>query len=164
MNTDRCGTSTGYRRHIRAKHKPCDPCRVAQAEWQRQYRKRTYLNRGRLMVDATGTQRRLQALARLGWSWVHVGAEFGVSSARISAILSADKVRLDTARKVVRLYDRWSMALGPSTHARNRAIAKGWVTALDWEGRDMDDPRVLSHSQHGALVRQALEARKAAAA
>ena len=163
MTITKCGTTAGYQKHHDDNTEPCRPCKDAQARWQRNYNKRRYLNRGPLMIDATGTQRRLQALARLGWSWRHVGAELGVSAARVSAMLKAKRVRRDTAAKILALYDRWSMTVGPSTHSRSRAIEKGWPPPLDWEGRDIDNPRALSHSQHGALVRAALAQKKNAA-
>ena len=36
----RCGTATGYRKHIVARTTPCDACREAEAERQRRYREK----------------------------------------------------------------------------------------------------------------------------
>lgn len=37
---DTCGTSAGYQVHRKRSETPCGPCRTAQAEYMRQYRKR----------------------------------------------------------------------------------------------------------------------------
>jgi hypothetical protein len=64
MTDPRCGTVAGYRAHQRSETPTCRPCKDAQAAWQRAYEIRRYLNRGPLLVDSTGTGRRLRALAR----------------------------------------------------------------------------------------------------
>jgi hypothetical protein len=34
-----CGTRTAYQYHIRAKEKPCEACRRANADWMKDYRR-----------------------------------------------------------------------------------------------------------------------------
>lgn len=61
-----CGTNGGYQRHLKRGEEPCEPCRVAKADWQRRYRSRTDQTEARLVQAA-----RHRAHARL--SAIHSG-------------------------------------------------------------------------------------------
>lgn len=43
FNPDKCGTLTGYRRHIKAKQPACQPCKTANAAASRDYEARSKL-------------------------------------------------------------------------------------------------------------------------
>lgn len=61
MNTQRCGTTSGYSRHRWADEKPCDACAAAKAEYDRRLRSAPEATRrSRLNARAQG-----RALARL---------------------------------------------------------------------------------------------------
>lgn len=93
-------------------------------------------------VDATGTRRRLQALATIGYPYRVVAEELGVDESSTSRILSGatPMVRRRTAEAVAALYDRrWSKP-GPSAASARRALARGWALPLAWDDDEIDDP------------------------
>ncbi|MFF7534905.1 hypothetical protein ACFZB2_38335 [Streptomyces bobili] len=98
----------------------------------------------RLMVDATGTRRRLQALMVLGHCLPDIARRIGagVSSLQQTADGRWDMVRASTAGKVQRVYRRLSITPVPPTRfaeqARNHAMANGWHGPMAWD--DIDDP------------------------
>lgn len=141
----RCGSSAGYQAHGDRGERPCDPCRAAQADYQRHYRTRMYLAGGPMLVDATGTRRRLQALARIGWSWGLIGGELGVTGSAVSAWTREPKVHRATADRVARIYDELSMVPGRSVKTAGRARAKDWPPPLGWDDDEIDDPAARPH-------------------
>lgn len=123
----------------------CDRCKAAHNTWQYSYRKRVYLNRGPMLIDPTGTKRRIQALARNGWPYGYLAAQLGNGTANsIGNILRSPKVNRRTAERVAKLYDRLSMELGPSGITASRALARGWASWADWD--NIDDPREVPYS------------------
>lgn len=95
-------------------------------------------------VDATGTRRRLQALAVMGHSARVLAERLG--NADHSGVLDIQSgkvatVRRRTAQAVATLYDElWDV---PGT-ARPRAAAlrRGWLPPLAWDEDTIDDPHV----------------------
>lgn len=137
----RHGTNAGYMAHMFAKNEPCRPCKDAHSAYQKQLRTRRYLNRvDRLTVPARGVHRRLQALARMGWTWGEINRRLGHAEGvnRVSRLLASDKVHVTTFRKVDALYRELHMKPGPSELSRQRAIAKGWAPPLAWDDIDAD--------------------------
>lgn len=92
--------------------------------------------------DATGTRRRLRAMARMGWPAPVLAAETGLAEETVRMIAAGRRRRVHTttARAVCEVYDRLSMTPGPrpwvATWARNR----GWHPPLAWDDDDLDDP------------------------
>lgn len=137
--------------------------RARRAEISRIYRRRLYLQRGAPMqIDPTGTRRRLQALACLGWLWSEIGAELGVTAARVGHMAAGQwrMVHRDNARKVAEVYDRLSMTVPPELerkpHAavirarqRRDAARKGWAPPLAWDDATIDDPAATPTGLHG---------------
>jgi hypothetical protein len=129
---NRHGTTTAYRDH-RCR---CESARVAVAEEKARYRKRLYLE-GPLLLDKTGTLRRVQALARMGWSVREVARRAGV--ARPDDLLNPRRlVHRDTATAVDRVFRELCMTPGPSARAKAIAERRGYAGPLDWD--DIDDP------------------------
>lgn len=95
------------------------------------------------LLTSVGTGRRLEGLAVLGWSWAELDAKLGLPAHTLAFRRSRRRVSAAYARQVRDLYDRLSMRLGPSAHARNRARAKGWIPPLAWDEDDIDDPRTV---------------------
>lgn len=91
-------------------------------------------------VNATGTTRRLQALAVLGWPLSALGAELGVSAQAIAGYRSRPTVSVATARAVRDLFERHGMTPGPSPRTTHAALRAGWVPPLAWDEDDIDDP------------------------
>lgn len=89
---------------------------------------------------ATGSTRRVQALAALGWTIAHIADAAGVSPMTVS-YLQRDRHRLigwRHARSIAAAYTRLCMTPGPSQVTRDRAAAAGWAPPLAWD--DIDDP------------------------
>lgn len=126
-------------------------------------------NRRDRYVDATGSRRRLQALAVLGWSAREIAARLGrldhqtylnVQSGRTTV------VRQHTVDDIARLYDDLWDKPGPSKRARTIALGKGWVPPLAWDDDAIDDPAATPHgagyrerarSLHGETVEDFLD-------
>lgn len=100
-------------------------------------------------IDATGTRRRLQALATLGWSQnaivaesVHTGTPLTLSVVRYIMAGTSPTVRVRTRDAVASLYERCSMIRPAPSRAVSmaRAIARreGYLPPLAWN--DIDDP------------------------
>ena len=114
----------------------CDPCTTA----YRSYSKRILHHPRR--VDATGTRRRIQALAANGWPLTWLSARLGLSSDVMGARLGRTYVTPETAEQVRRLYDDlWDVAppastrdeKGATSRARTFARRHGWVPPLAWD-------------------------------
>jgi transposase-like protein len=139
-STSACGELRGYSQHYRDDTPPCGPCLTAHADWMRGYRARMYLAGGPLTIDATGTRRRLQALARIGHTYQAIAEELGVVRSCVQQWAGNRRVHRRTAAQVAELYDAWSMTVGPSSKSRARAEAAGWPPPLAWDDESIDDP------------------------
>lgn len=141
MSDPRCGSQAGYDAHRRSGTDICEPCRAAHVRAAQRYRKRRILAHAPLKVDATGTRRRLRALARIGWTGAVLGERLGVSRDAVNKMTRHAQVYRTTAEKVAALYDELSMTPGPSERVRRMAKAKGWPPPLAYDEEDLDDPR-----------------------
>ena len=129
----RHGTAQAYRAGCR-----CDDAREAIRVEKAAYRRRLYLA-GAQLVDRTGTIRRVQALARLGWPVGYVKQQAGFG--RSTDLLDPSRaIRRDHATRVEAIYDRLSMTVGPSRRAALRAQRLGWPPPLAWDDDQLDDP------------------------
>ncbi|MGX9348124.1 hypothetical protein [Microbacterium sp. KNMS] len=99
------------------------------------------------LVPATGTRRRLQALAAMGWSLQYVAAAIGHNARRITYTAEAERVRASTARLVRELYEWLSVAppvarsaaeAAAIAHVKRDARSRGWVGPLAWDDIDND--------------------------
>jgi len=98
-------------------------------------------------VDGTGTRRRIQALAVVGWS-IPVQAELlGLSRQSVQRITSGYGVYASTARAVSELYEKlWDQAPPEvstgekisANRSRTEAARRGWAAPMDWD--NIDDP------------------------
>ncbi|AYF30629.1 hypothetical protein CSH63_24930 [Micromonospora tulbaghiae] len=128
---DRHGDYSAYRQSCRCPHARED---------QRIYQKRQREGRATpAYIDGTGTRRRLQALAVIGWRWEDIANLRGVTWQNIHLIaVSGRDVHRDTAAQIAAIYRDLSTRPGPSRIAAARAAAKGWHGPLAWH--DIDDP------------------------
>lgn len=158
-------------RRIGSRHKVCDECRTTMNTIKRKYRRKRLLNGGRdydavnprngkrskkwvgghLLIDATGTRRRLQALSALGYSYAKLGRMLGGISAQAVAQQATIRktVTKETAARTKAIYDKLSM-VKPERNPTERgnhvkrtqtlASRQGFVPPLAWDDDEIDDP------------------------
>ena len=100
-------------------------------------------------VDATGTRRRLQALAAIGWSPELLADELARHPSSLRRSMTNPSVTARTARDITALYERLlntSPLRGTNSQcaaadtSRARAVARGWLPPMAWDDIDTDDP------------------------
>ncbi|WP_347956115.1 hypothetical protein [Gordonia aichiensis] len=98
-----------------------------------------------VLVDSTGTVRRLQGLAVLGWSCGALADRLGTSSRALQPVVAGriHHVKAQRARAVRDLYDELSMTVGGSARTVTVARKNGWVAPLAWDDDTIDDPAAL---------------------
>lgn len=112
------------------------------------------------IIDSTGTLRRLQALAAIGWSQAELGARLNIKQQNLSVLMTQPRCSVGFARKVQALYDRlwdqrpvgrdkWETAA--ITKARKHAERKGWLPPLAWDDDTIDDP-IVQHGKTGVVI------------
>jgi hypothetical protein len=107
---------------------------------------------GGVVVPAVGTQRRLQALACLGWSIGRLAAEGSLDRQRLDRAMRGQDVVVSTVRAVAVVYDRlWDQRptaedrfeQGGITRTINAAKRAGWVPPAAWDDDTIDDPTAV---------------------
>lgn len=93
-------------------------------------------------VDATGTRRRIQALACIGWPLKAIARRAGHSYSYFARILngSVTTITRDTADRVARVYRDLARTPGPSLGTRTVAARNGWHSPMAWDETTIDDP------------------------
>lgn len=93
-------------------------------------------------VDATGTRRRLQAMAALGHRIDYINARLGLGPTGIGKVLSGERERVSAsrARAVAALYEELWDQPGPCERTRSTAARKGWRLPMWWDDDTIDDP------------------------
>ncbi|MGW2095757.1 helix-turn-helix domain-containing protein [Promicromonospora sukumoe] len=95
------------------------------------------------LVPAIGALRRLRALQAIGWTTTQLGDRLGMLQTHVAQIQHRDLIAGGRWRQIADLYERLSATPGSSSITRQRAAAKGWLLPMEWEGYDIDDPRVV---------------------
>ncbi len=100
------------------------------------------------LVDSSGSRRRLQALATLGWSTAALARRAGINRQRLDRALTRDRSSAATTLAVAKLYDAlWSTTAPPSaaaTRTMRVARGRGWVPPLAWDD-EIDLPSAEAH-------------------
>lgn len=101
-------------------------------------------------IDATGTRRRLQALAADGWSLRSLAEQLGMSHVNITKIVNTRAVVTPATAVAVAILYRMLANQPPAAttraerisaaKARAHASAHGWVVADGWDDDEIDDP------------------------
>lgn len=102
------------------------------------------------VIDARGTRRRLQALARCGWTApaLTTRSETPITATALARLFTADRVTARNARLVVALYDAlWDhqppldtpTQRAMSKRTADRARRRRWAVPLAWDDIDTDD-------------------------
>lgn len=153
----------------------CGTCRAANAAWQRNQRRMTAYGRWEGRTDAAGTQRRIQALMRNGWSMGLLSARLGCTRQVLrKQLLHGVWVMADTAAQVRALYDvlwdqpppeRDRFERRAATVTREYARRNGFAPPLAWDDDDIDNPAARPADgwerregrEYGALAEEAAE-------
>jgi DNA-binding CsgD family transcriptional regulator len=100
-------------------------------------------------IPATGTHRRIQALAATGWNQWEIGQRLGLNPGSMTHLLKQTHVAASTALAARDLYDQLRDA-DPSDHGieswiaertRRQAIKHGWNDPIYWDDMGtIDDP------------------------
>lgn len=100
-------------------------------------------------TDATGTMRRLQALAAIGYSSPRLAELLGTHRSVIGRIARGEQptVEIPTAEAVARAYRTLSRVPGGNVRARNDARRSGWYGPAAWDGAAIDDPQAVPETR-----------------
>lgn len=129
----RHGTYAGYNVPCR-----CEACVTAYNRYHRHLRYDHDRGLTRT-VPSIGFRRRVQALQALGWPLSVIAAEMGGCDKRnVKQSCDSERVYRSKLQRLVEVYDRLSMRLGPSVRSRNLAQRNGWLPPLAWT--NIDDP------------------------
>ena len=90
--------------------------------------------------DATGTRRRLQALAWLGYPQSLIADMTGLPPATVAIIARGQQrhVTPQQWRSISAAYEQVGDLRGPSTAAHSRAVTRGWLPPATWDDPDTD--------------------------
>jgi hypothetical protein len=94
-------------------------------------------------IDATGSRRRLQALAVNGWPTRNLAAQLGQKHGTTVQDIASGKtptIRLRTSDGIRGLYEQLWDQPGPSQRTAAIAKGKGWLPALAWDDDLIDRP------------------------
>lgn len=91
-------------------------------------------------VDPSGTRRRIEALAYMGWPSTLIAEHLGVTIQAVRGYANPNRRRVSvkTARAIRDIFNQFWSIEGPSAHSANRARARGWHGPLAWD--DIDNP------------------------
>lgn len=104
------------------------------------------------LVDATGTRRRLEALATLGHTGRSIGTAMGRPASSSRALVSSWRhhtrtwIDARTAADVARIYPELAQHRGTNSLVRIQALRAGLLPPEAWTGCDIDDPNATPYS------------------
>lgn len=97
-------------------------------------------------VNSTGTRRRVQALAWMGWPCSEVARRAGIPETTLrTLILPSRRISVAYAHRVAAVYEELSFRRGPSRISAGKARQLGFVPPLAWDEDTIDDPRARPH-------------------
>ncbi|MFF2411804.1 hypothetical protein [Streptomyces sp. NPDC058092] len=102
-------------------------------------------------IDATGTRRRIEALAVRGWPRHLMAKQVGMTETHFRKASGRERVTARLARGVTALYDAWwdqdplehGVPLGSVSRVRADAARSGFRSALAWDDDTIDDPSAV---------------------
>ncbi len=92
-------------------------------------------------VDPTGTQRRIQALAAIGWPYLHIAAQLNMGPQAPEQLLRRTKIRIESRQTIADGYEllrdrkpeRHGVGKGQAKRTRDRAAARRWAPPKYWD-------------------------------
>ncbi|MCA1224040.1 hypothetical protein [Streptomyces sp. 8L] len=99
-------------------------------------------------IDATGTRRRMEALAVRGWPSRLMAEQVGMLPQSFRKACNRDRVTARVARGVAAMYDAWwnqdpldhGVSLYSVSRVQAEAMRMGFCSALAWDDDTIDDP------------------------
>lgn len=156
----------------------CEPCVTAYNRYCKHLRHRRAVHGGRVLYPGVGVARRLQALARIGWSSPKLAERLGLTRQAVDQLRNGTARPTLTPRTVMAisaLYDElWATTPTGGYSERTRCYAErmGWAPPLAWDDDGIDDPaakpagqprrRPTSTTVDEVAVREALAGRSVA--
>lgn len=110
-----------------------------------------------------GVRRRIEALRAYGWPIHALADQLGTDHRDITTRLKRDRCTYLWWSDVDALYERLSTTHGGSRRAATYAERQGWLLPMEWEGHDIDDPRVTpprSRRTAGVAMRDRIAERR----
>lgn len=99
-------------------------------------------------VSSIGAQRRLQALAYMGWTNEQIEDRMGAGVTMTSWILRHDRITQELHQRVCAVYDDLWDQTPPDSYGSRRAAARarsrGWVGPLAWDDDTIDLPETIT--------------------
>jgi len=99
----------------------------------------------RALVPAVGAQRRVQALACIGWPSTHIAERVGTTQSHMSGLAKRRRITASMARAIADVYDELAMRPAPdgpyTRKLRTYAKKHGWAPPLAWDDETIDDPK-----------------------
>ena len=100
------------------------------------------------LIDATGTRRRVEALAVRGWARHLVASRIGMNTKHFRKVVSRPKVTARVARGVSEAYNAWwnqdplehGVPLSSVSRVQADAARSGFYGPLAWDDDTIDDP------------------------
>lgn len=151
----RHGEERGYFAHRKAGQRPCDACTIAHCAAAKRRAMRA-MNGVPAQAPALGTQRRIQALAALGWRMADIANAAGYTRGHeaVTRLLRVPTVQRKTADRIATAYDQLSGKPGPSNVVRTNAQKRGWAPPLAWDDIDNDPaPKGMAARRQGKAGR-----------
>ncbi|MFC7641494.1 helix-turn-helix domain-containing protein [Streptosporangium lutulentum] len=108
----------------------------------------TPMNGKNMLIDATGSRRRVQALTAMGWTSdeisVRIGQQNGSTRTNLTDVLNNPRVTRGLADSIIAVYAEMSaqkplMGFG-NRRAKARAQRRKWAPPPAWGGANIDDP------------------------
>lgn len=93
-------------------------------------------------VLSIGAARRIQALRSIGWDCEALAKHLDIDPSDIPKVSARPFITYEKWLRIRDGYERLSMTRGPSKRATLHAERQKWVLPMEWEGYDIDDPRV----------------------
>jgi hypothetical protein len=107
-------------------------------------------------VESTGTRRRVQALAWMGWPCREVASRADTTQRSLATlILPHRRISFALAQRVADVYADLSGTRGPSKTAAGKARGAGFAPPLAWDEDTIDDPAAVPNFgevERGAVV------------
>lgn len=114
----------------------------------------------KVLIDVTGTKRRLQALQAMGWTSRNIAERYGdlridrwgagrgtTTVSAITVYMTRTWIQPETAARLAGVYDELSMKQPPdlpgNRQVRKRSLEKGWAPPLAWDDEAIDDPDAM---------------------